>query len=77
MSNRKYQLWSHDPCCANCARLKRSKRYYKEYPGGGVTITGRSPMECLAAYMCDHYWFSSEPPDDEMLCGGKEYKRKG
>jgi len=35
-------------------------------------------MECLTAYMCDHYLFiSGEPPDDEMLCGGKKYKRKG
>ena len=39
-----------------------------------ISISAPSVIDALAGYYCKSYWFSSEPDEDEMLCGGLEYE---
>ena len=76
MSNRKYRI-PYKPSCWNCRRLKVSRRKIDGDPNdphGAISISAPSVIDAIAGYYCDHYWFSNKPDDDEMLCGGREYR---
>lgn len=69
---------AYTPSCWNCRKLRKSKRVIHENTldkphGGCLSMSAPSIMDAMAGYMCDNYWFSDKPDEDEMLCGGKEY----
>ena len=74
MSNSKFAL-KVKPSCWTCRKLRKSKRQMcVDKNGNSIDISAPSVIDALAAYYCKNYWFSSEPDEEEMLCGGLEYE---
>jgi hypothetical protein len=75
-----YKMDINRPSCWNCKRLKKSGRREEiSYDSNGeiktVSIGADSYLDALAGYYCDFFWWGDKP-DNEMLCGGRGYKRR-